>query len=253
MISMEPNIQPIQQQAPLPPQNHEPNKLLVPLAIVAAGALVAGAIYFGGSSAPTVSNPKVTLDEVNFAPVSAQDHIVGSPNAKIVIIEYSDTECPFCKVFHNTMKTIRNTYGDKVTWVYRQLPIVQLHSRAPKEAEATECIADLAGNTAFWTYLDKIFTTTGSNDTLDPSLLPKFATEVGVSESAFNTCLNSGKYTEFVADSVKEGFKVVESILGPGRGGTPFSLVVVNNKLATTINGAEPIENVKAKIDALLK
>ncbi len=241
MISMEPNIQ-----QPQTPQTVESNKLLVPLAIIIAGALVAGAIYFGGR-APAANGP-TTVDPANLEvrPVSNTDHILGPADAEFTIIEYSDTECPFCKVFHNTMKQVMSDYSGRMAWVYRQLPIPQLHSRAPKEAEATECVAELAGNSAFWTYLDKIFTTTGSNDTLDPALLPKFATEVGVSESAFTTCLNSGKYTEMVKKSAEEGFS-------SGARGTPFSIILVKGKVVATINGAEPLANVKAKIDAALK
>lgn len=207
---------------------------------------MAGAIYFGGQAPVTAGPAKVDVQNLEVKPVSNQDHMLGSMDADFVVIEYSDTECPFCKVFHNTMKQVMSDYSGRMAWVYRHLPIPQLHLRASKEAEATECVAELAGNTAFWTYLDKIFTTTGSNDTLDPALLPKFATEVGVSESAFNTCLNSGKYTQAVKDSAEEGFS-------SGARGTPYSLIITKDGKKAVINGAEPIANVKAKIDALLK
>src|SRR3989338_3013328 len=104
------------------PTTNEPSKFLIPLAIMVAGALVAAAIYFGGSSAP---NPgPVATAEVDIAPVSEKDHILGSRNAELIIVEYSDTECPFCKVFHNTMKEDVSSYNGKVAWGYRQLPIV---------------------------------------------------------------------------------------------------------------------------------
>jgi predicted DsbA family dithiol-disulfide isomerase len=94
--------------------------------------------------------------------------------------------------------------------------------------------------------LDKIFATTGSNDSLDPAQLPILAKSVGVDEIAFNTCLSSGKYTQAVKDSATEGFNA-------GARGTPYSVILVNGKVKDTINGAEPLLNVKAKIDALLK
>lgn len=234
---MEPINQPMQTQT---------NKFLVPLAIIMAGALVAGAIYFGGQAPVASGNAQVDPNDLEFRAVSSKDHLLGSMDAEFTIIEYSDTECPFCKVFHNTMKEVMGSYTDRMAWVYRHLPIPQLHSRAPKEAEATECVAELAGNSAFWTYLDKIFTTTGSNDTLDPALLPKFATELGISEAAFNNCLSSGKYTEAVSKSAEEGF-------ASGARGTPFSIIVAKNGKRATINGAEPIASVRAKIEALLK
>ena len=223
------------------------NKLLVPLAIIVAGGLVAGAIYFGGST-PQLNSGQATspTTEIDIAPVTAKDHIVGDRNADLVIVEYSDTECPFCKNFHVTMKEVTSTYGEQVAWVYRHFPIVQLHSKAPKEAEATECANELGGNQAFWTYINRVFEITNSNDSLDPSELPKIATYAGLDVGAFNTCLSSGKYTEFIKESVAEAVKA-------GARGTPYSVIISKSGKKVVINGAEPFASVKIKIDALLK
>lgn len=226
----------------------EQNKFLVPLAIVAAGGLIAGAIYFGSSGTTQVStstNPDTSKIEV--APISSQDRIRGSSSAKFFVVEYSDTECPFCKIFHNTMKEILQTYSGDVAWVYRHFPIVQLHSKAPKESEATECAAEQGGNLAFWNYLDEIFERTNSNDSLPESELPKIAGDIGLNVAAFNSCLSNGKYTEKIQ-------KDVEAAVKAGARGTPYSLILDRSgKVVGTINGAEPIASVKAKINALLK
>jgi protein-disulfide isomerase len=234
---MEPNNQPL---------TSAQNKFLVPAAIVVAGALVAGAVYFGGSR-PTIAgnNNEQAPPTGKIVPVSEEDHIRGSRNAEIVIVEYSDTECPFCKVYHNTLKQVMTDYQGQVAWVYRHLPIPQLHIKAQKEAEATECVAELGGNQAFWSYLDKIFETTNSNDSLDPAQLPILAQAVGVDQTEFNNCLSSGKYTQAVKDSAKEGYE-------SGARGTPFSLILVDGEVAGTINGAEPLDSVKSKLDLLL-
>lgn len=222
------------------------NPLLVPAAIVVAGAMIAGAVYFGGSTGSPQAAGN-TDQAVKIVPVSSKDHYRGSRDAEIIIVEYSDTECPYCKVFHNTMLEVMSDYEGQVAWVYRHLPIPQLHAKAPKEAEAAECVAELGGNQAFWNYLDKIFATTGSNDSLDATQLPKLAKEVGVDVTAFNTCLSSGKYTEAVKKSAEEGF-------GSGARGTPFSIILnKNGKQAGSINGAEPLASVKTKLEALLK
>ena len=224
------------------------NKYIVPLAIVVAGIFVAAAIYFGdGSSGPVASrveNP--TQSKIDIAPVTEKDHIIGSSNADLVIVEYSDTECPFCKVFHKSMHQVVLDYNGRVAWVYRHFPIAQLHTKAAKEAEATECAAELGGNQAFWKYIDKLFETTDSNDSLDLKELPKIATAVGLDEAAFNTCLSSGKYTEFVGKSITEAVKA-------GARGTPYSVIITRDDQKIVINGAEPLLNVKSKIDALLK
>ena len=224
-------------------QEKEPSKLLVPGAIVVAGALIALAIYTGGSGTP--DKDLVEPKEIQVAQVDENDHILGSRNADIIIVEYSDTECPFCKVFHETMKDIVSSNDGNVAWVYRHLPIQQLHARAMKEAEATECAAELGGNQAFWSYLDKIFELTNSNDSLDPGELPRIATSIGLNEQEFTRCLSSGKYVDDIEKSIEEGYAA-------GARGTPYSIMISKKGEKTTINGAEPFANIQAKIDTLI-
>ncbi len=222
------------------------NKYIVPLAIVIAGAMISGAIYFGGSGGSVASNSEANaVESTNIAPVSAEDHIRGNPDAALVIVEYSDLECPFCKVFHNTMRQIMSEYDGKVAWVYRHFPIPQLHHKAPHEAEASECAAELGGNIAFWQFVDEVFKRTNSNDSLDPAELPKIAGDIGLDTVKFNSCLSSGKYTEAIQKSA-------EAAVEAGARGTPYS-VIISGDQKVVINGAEPIESVRAKIDSLLK
>ncbi len=226
------------------------DKPFLPLAVVVAGALIAGAIYFGGGGGTgNYSNTQVagsgdSASEI--APLTSKDHIIGSPDAKIVMIEYSDTECPFCKVFHSTLGRIMDTYKDTgIAWVYRQFPIVDLHTKAPKEAEATECAAELGGNDVFWAYLNKIFSITNSNDSLDPAQLPAIAQTVGLNVTAFNSCLQSGKYSSLINLDVAAGYKT-------GAQGTPYTVIRHGSKSAVII-GAQDYDTVKAAIDDLLK
>ena len=119
------------------------NQILVPISIVVAGAVVAVAIYFVNKQGVTTTTPNG--DTIVVRPVDSTDHILGNPNAAIKLIEYSDFECPHCKTYHNTLKQVMSEYGanGEVAWVFRHFPIAQLHSKAPKEAEAAECAADL--------------------------------------------------------------------------------------------------------------
>lgn len=219
------------------------------MAIVVAGALIAAAVYFGGKAPETYTAGEKQRDQQSagdIAPVSDRDHVLGNRNAKVVIVEYSDTECPFCKVFHATMHRIMDSYGEgEVAWVYRHFPIAELHPHAAKQAEATECAAELGGNTGFWNYIDKLFETTNSNNTLDSAELPRIAQAIGLDVAKFNECLNSGKYTEAIG-------KAVESAVKAGARGTPYSVAISGNK-KVVINGAQPYEVVKQTIDSLLK
>ncbi len=108
---------------------------------------------------------------IQVRPISPDEHILGNVNAKIIIVEYSDLECPFCKVFHTTMHQVVEKNNGDVAWVYRHYPITQLHSKAFHEAEATECAWEQGGNETFWKYTDRIFEITQSNNRLDESEL----------------------------------------------------------------------------------
>lgn len=218
------------------------NKFLVPFTIVVAGGLIAGAIYFGTGTSATYVPGQSTTQTFKIAPVTEKDHYRGSRSAELVIIEYSDTECPWCKVFHNTMLEVLRSYGNRVAWVYRHVPY---HSLAPKEAEATECAAELGGNQSFWNYVDKLFETTNSNDSLDSAELPKIALAIGLDLEAFNQCLSSGRHSELVKENLQDFIKF--------KMGTPYSVILTKDGTQTIINGAEPLATVKAKIDSLLK
>ena len=226
------------------------NKLSLPIAIVVAGVLIAGAILITKMpttvQAPTDQPGTASSDLKNLVPISQKDHIFGAgPENKIFIVEFSDTECPFCKRFHPTMKKIVSDYNGQVAWVYRHFPLDSIHSRARKEAQATECATELGGNDGFWKYLDRLYEITPSNNQLDPAELYNIAKDTGLDETAFKTCLDSGKYAGLVEAQSKDGISI-------GVTGTPMSIIIYKDK-KVLIEGAEPYEAVKAKIDTLLK
>jgi protein-disulfide isomerase len=226
------------------------NKISTPLAIIAAGAMIGLAILItkSASSTNSINQPvdeKKDNSEIKISSVGDNDHILGNLNAKVIVVEYSDTECPFCKSFHDTMHQIVDNYGNKVAWVYRHFPIDALHSKAREEAKATECAASLAGNDGFWKYIDKIYEITPSNNGLDPHLLLEIANEIGIDKQKFETCLSSQQFKDKINNYISNGAKA-------GVKGTPYSLVLVNGKVVDVINGAQPLDQVKAIIDKFL-
>ena len=103
-------------------------------------------------------NDKKALD-IKIAPVAPDDHIRGDANAKIIIVEYSDLDCPFCKTFHRTMNQVTDQKEINVAWVYRHYPLSQIHPGAFQKAEETECAWEQKGNEGFWKYADALFET----------------------------------------------------------------------------------------------
>ncbi len=188
-------------------------------------------------SAPAPSGP--------VPPVTKDDHVRGDAKAPLTLIEYSDYECPFCQRFHPTMLQVMEQYSGKVKWVFRHFPL-SFHQNAQKEAEASECMAELGGANAFWKYTDAIFERTAAGGTGFPlSGLGALAKELGVNQQKFQTCLDSGKYAAKVKTQADAGG-------GAGINGTPGTFVVTAQGEATLITGAQPLEQVKAAIDAAL-
>lgn len=230
-------------------------KISLPVSIIIAGLLIAGGIYLNGRIAkvnPTPSQAQQAKSE-NLSgvirPIDANDHILGSPKARILVVEYSDTECPYCKNFHATMNTIMQEYGkdEKVAWVYRHDPISELHSKSFHEAEATECAGNLGGNSKFWEYINKLYEITPSNNDLDPKELTNIATQVGLSSASFNTCLDSKEFDPRINLDIKNANEL-------GISGTPYSIIVdTKTNQYYPIEGAYPYSQVKSAIDLILK
>jgi protein-disulfide isomerase len=228
--------------------NNNKNTQQIAGAIIIAGLLISGAILIKGktSIAPAPVANAANAANVQIRPITANEHIFGNPNAKVMIVEYSDSECPFCKVFDTTMHQLIAKENGQVAWVYRHYPIAQLHPKAFHESEAMECAWEQGGNNTFWKYADQIFTRTQSNTRLDVAELPKIASDIGLDLNSFNTCLNSGKYSAKVKADMADGEQA-------GVNGTPNSFILVNGKIVDTIPGAEPIEAVTSTVEALLK
>src|SRR3989344_669765 len=231
------------------------NNLAVPVAIIIAGALIAGAVYWRalGDSVAVAPQPQAgagnTAGLENMNPIEDSDHIRGNPNAPVKIVEYSDMECPFCKRFHSTMQQVMDEYGKngKVAWVYRHFPLDSIHSQARTEADASECAHELGGGDAFCEYTDRFFELTPSNNQTNiATVLPQIAREIGLDEAKFSSCLASKKYDKHIQDDLNNA-------TATGGNGTPWSIVVTASGKKYPLSGAQPYEAVKQLIELALQ
>lgn len=234
-----------------PPQR---NSLAVPVAILAGFGMIAAAIYFSGGNRAAVpvpvgglSNEPEARQLVPAPEINEDDHILGDPNAPIVIVEYSDFDCPYCKVFHESMHQVIDKYGSKgqVAWVYRHFPIASRHPSAAYIAAASECVAELGGNEAFWTFTDQVFQEREINELTDTTKLPDFAVTAGVNVTEFEACLESERTMPLVEADYADG-------VNAGVTGTPYSFLMIAGQ-QLPINGAEAFEYLDANIQNLLK
>src|SRR3989344_4918277 len=206
------------------------------VSILIAGVLIAGAVIFTNTrqSAPAaavVAGAQAPTAATNVRVPSAQDHIVGSPAAPLVLIEYSDFQCPYCNVVHPTLKRIVEESNGQIAWVYRHLPLESIHPSAKPAAIASECVAEQLGNDGFWKFADIIFANQGK---MSADYYVQTAVQLGADKSKFNSCVSSDKYASRVDADTQEA-------QANGGNGTPYT-VLYDTKGQSGVSGALPYD-----------
>jgi protein-disulfide isomerase len=130
--------------------------------------------------------------------------------------------------------------------VFRQFPLEQLHAKALPVALASECVAELGGNSAFWTFADGYFRDTLTNDRTDiETVIPKLVLESGVSQDSFEECFVSGRVSEAVQEDLQNAIET-------GGRGTPWSILIGPTGKTYPVNGALPAAAVEQIIEKAL-
>lgn len=130
---------------------------------------------------------------------SSDDPQIGAADAKVVIVEFSDFQCPFCKQSYPVMKEIIKNYGDKILFVYKDFPLTETHTEAVIAALAGQCAHEQG---KFWQMHDKIFE---NQENLKIENLKIMAVQVGLNSLQFDACMQNGKYIEAVQDDLNLG------------------------------------------------
>jgi protein-disulfide isomerase len=234
------------------------NKVFIPISIIIAGLIVAGAVVLTNNAEnvkpAVVENERPTLE---LAPITDDDYILGNPDAEVLLVEYSDFQCPYCAMFHGTMKRLVEEYGDsgQFAWVYRHFPISS-HQTARPLSEASECVANLGGKDKFWSFTDEVFSrilTKLENKEQDYSVkaeeMRDFAISLGIEETSYDTCITEKTYAQDVENDYQDGLniaKVDENF------GTPYNILITKEGVKIPIPGNQPYASVKNLIDAAL-
>lgn len=126
--------------------------------------------------------------------------VLGNPQAPVMIVEFSDYQCPYCHQVEPTVKGVLAKYGDKVSLSYRDFPLTTIHSQAQIAAEASRCALE---QRKFWEYHDQLF----AASKLDKDALIEYARNVKLDDKQFGSCLTSGKYKADIDKDLQEGKK----------------------------------------------
>jgi protein-disulfide isomerase len=174
--------------------------------------------------------------------------VKGTKDAKLIVMEFSDYQCPFCgRFFSQVYSKINDEYvkPGKVMYVFRDFPVQSKHPQAFKAAEAAHCAGDQG---KYWEMHDLLFS---NQKALMVDDLVKYADKLRLDRSAFKKCLDDGKHATQVRESFEEGIKA--SV----RGTPTFFLGVtdsnaVDMKPIAVIRGAQPHDQFKKILDSLL-
>jgi protein-disulfide isomerase len=193
-------------------------------------------------SQPAVNDPPQAGQPIA-VPVS-DEPAKGSPNAPVTIVEYSDYQCPFClRHFQQTMPQLQ-AYIDagQVRYLFKDFPLHTIHPQAQKAHESARCAREQGGDEAYWQMHNLLFANQEqwANNANHVALFKSFAAEMELTQTAFDECLDSGRYAEAVNAEVDEGVQL-------GVRGTP-SFFINGQPLV----GAQPFSVFQQAIETLL-
>jgi protein-disulfide isomerase len=123
---------------------------------------------------------------------------LGPASAPVVLVEFSDFQCPACQRAEDSLQRVRTRYGDRVRLVFRHFPL-PMHKDARLAAEAAACAQEQG---RFWEMHDKLFE---NQRALSAPELKRTAIQLGLSADEFAQCLDSGKQAQRVADDIAAG------------------------------------------------
>jgi protein-disulfide isomerase len=166
---------------------------------------------------------------------SRDDPFKGPANASVVVVEFGDFQCPFCRQSFPTVRELSEKYKTQVKFIWRDFPLSSVHPDAQAAAEAGECAQEQGG---FWAYHDTLFI---NQHDLSADALVRYAQQVGLDSDSFSNCLTSRRFEQEVIQDLQAG-------ISAGVQGTPTFFI--NGE---RLEGAIPSNIFKQILDEALK
>jgi protein-disulfide isomerase len=236
------------------------NKLITGIiTVIAVAAFLAGYIVGNFGETKTVTQntyPPIPLHATSqpssqtmiSIPIGTSP-VMGNSSASITMVEFSDFGCPFCgDFFSNALPGIEKNYIDtgKVRFVFKNFPLETLHPNAMAAAIAAECANEQG---TFWKYHDILFENQASwtqvSTTDAAKTFKRYASELGLNGTSFDSCLDSGKYTDRINKDEQDGSSY-------GVGGTPTFFIGNDKKGYEELAGARPFSAFQKELDSQL-
>lgn len=171
----------------------------------------------------------------------------GNPSAKIVVMEFTDFQCPFCRRFHReTFPLLEEKYikTGKVKWITRAFPL-PFHLAALPSAKALYCVGKFGTDKQYWEFYNKLFL----SDNINPSTPFEIAEQIGLNREKIAQCAGSEDAQNFIK-------KENQNATIYGVSGTPTFFIGIDNgkgsMKAIKVVGAQPVSVFNEKIDSLL-
>ncbi len=199
-----------------------------------------GSQFFSPKSATTTTTiqqrVQVSVDD---------DPFLGSSDAPLTVIEFSDFQCPFCRsAYQSILPQLKKDYVEtgKIKFVYRDFPL-SFHPMSEKSAEAADCANDQG---KFWEMHNKIFDEQAKLGTgtiqYNVTDINNWASGIGLDAAKFDLCLDSGKYVQEVRKDASDGGRA-------GVQGTPTFFIGNSKNGYVIIPGAVPYATFKQAVD----
>jgi protein-disulfide isomerase len=168
---------------------------------------------------------------------TSDDPYLGPAAAKVVVVEFADFQCPYCKEVYSMVRELAAQYGNRVKFILRDFPLSEIHPEAQAAAEAAGC-AFAQGNEKFWAYHDKLFQNQAA---LSATTYEAIATQVNLDVPAFKTCMSSHARQSEIQSDLADGAAV-------GVTGTPTFFLN-----GYRVQGVIPKDTFAKALDLLLK